>query len=66
MNSVTILYVEDEESDVMLLQHALAKTGIQNPLQTVKAGKRRRITWRATRHLASAGCIRCRAWCCWT
>jgi|SRR5664279_2822817 CheY-like chemotaxis protein len=39
MNSVTILYVEDEESDVMLLQHVLAKTGIHNPLQTVKDGK---------------------------
>ena len=39
MSSVTILYVEDEESDVMLLQHVLAKTGIHNPLQTVKDGK---------------------------
>jgi CheY-like chemotaxis protein len=39
MNSVTILYVEDEESDVLLLQHVLAKTGIQNPLQIVKDGK---------------------------
>ena len=39
MNSVTILYVEDEETDVMLLQHVLPKTGIPNPLQTVKDGK---------------------------
>jgi CheY-like chemotaxis protein len=39
MNSVTILYVEDEESDVVLLQHVLAKTGIHNPLQTVRDGK---------------------------
>jgi CheY-like chemotaxis protein len=39
MNGVTILYVEDEESDVMLLQHVLAKTGIQNPLRSVKDGK---------------------------
>jgi CheY-like chemotaxis protein len=39
MNSFSILYVEDEETDVMLLQHALAKAGIRNPLQTVKDGK---------------------------
>jgi len=39
MNSVTILYVEDEETDVMLLQHVLAKAGIHNPIQTVKDGK---------------------------
>jgi CheY-like chemotaxis protein len=31
--------VEDEESDVVLLQHVLAKTGIHNRLQTVKDGK---------------------------
>ena len=39
MNSITILYVEDEETDVMLLQHVLTKVGISNPLQTVKDGK---------------------------
>jgi CheY-like chemotaxis protein len=39
MNSISILYVEDEETDVMLLQHAFAKAGIRNPLQTVKDGK---------------------------
>jgi CheY-like chemotaxis protein len=39
MNSTSILYVEDEEMDVVLLQHALAKAGIRNPLQTVKDGK---------------------------
>jgi CheY-like chemotaxis protein len=39
MNSTSILYVEDEETDVMLLQHALGKAGIRNPLQTVKDGK---------------------------
>lgn len=39
MNPVTILYVEDEESDVVLLQHVLGKTGIHNPFQTVKDGK---------------------------
>ncbi len=39
MNSVSILYVEDEEADVLLLQHVLSKAGISNPLQTVKDGK---------------------------
>ncbi len=39
MNSFSILYVEDEETDILLLQHALAKAGIRNPLQTVKDGK---------------------------
>jgi CheY-like chemotaxis protein len=42
MNDITILYVEDEESDITLLQHVLAKTGICNPLQTVKDGKQAR------------------------
>jgi len=39
MNSTSILYVEDEETDVTLLQHVLAKAGIRNPLQTAKDGK---------------------------
>jgi CheY-like chemotaxis protein len=39
MNSIPILYVEDEEADVELLQHVLGKVGIHNPLQTVKDGK---------------------------
>ena len=39
MNSIPILYVEDEEADVLLLQHVLGKVGIHNPLQTVKDGK---------------------------
>jgi len=39
MNSIPLLYVEDEEADVLLLQHVLEKVGIHNPLQTVKDGK---------------------------
>ena len=39
MNPIVILYVEDEETDVTLLQHVLTKAGIWNPLQTVKDGK---------------------------
>lgn len=39
MTSVPILYVEDEETDVVLLQHVLGKAAITNPLQTVKDGK---------------------------
>ena len=39
MSPVVILYVEDEESDVVLLQHVLTRAGIHNPLQTVKDGK---------------------------
>jgi CheY-like chemotaxis protein len=39
MNSIPILYVEDEEADVVLLQHVLTKAGIQNPVHTVKDGK---------------------------
>ena len=39
MTSIPILYVEDEETDVMLLRHVLAKTGIRNPLQSVNDGK---------------------------
>lgn len=39
MNSVPVLYVEDEETDVMLLQHVFAKVGVQNPLVTAKDGK---------------------------
>ncbi len=39
MNPVVILYVEDEENDVLLLRHVFAKAGLTNPLQTVKDGK---------------------------
>ena len=39
MNPTSILYVEDEETDVMLLQHVLTKAGIHNPVHTVKDGK---------------------------
>jgi CheY-like chemotaxis protein len=39
VNAVAILYVEDEEADVVLLRHVFQKTGIPNPLQAVKDGK---------------------------
>ncbi len=39
MNSMPILYVEDEETDVILLRHVVAKAGIRNPLQSLKDGK---------------------------
>jgi CheY-like chemotaxis protein len=39
MSAVPILYVDDEETDIMLLQHVFTKAGIPNPLQTVKDGK---------------------------
>ena len=39
MNAMAILYVEDEENDVLLLQHVFGKAGITNPVQTVKDGK---------------------------
>ncbi len=38
-NTVPILYVEDEEADVLLLQHVFEKAGIPNPLRAVKDGK---------------------------
>jgi len=39
VNAVPILYVEDEESDVMLLRHVFERADIPNPLQAVKDGK---------------------------
>ena len=39
MSSCVILYVEDEETDVLLLQHVLSRAGITNLLKTVKDGK---------------------------
>ena len=39
MDSIPILYVEDEDADVVLLQYVLGKVGIHNPLQTVKDGR---------------------------
>ena len=39
MNSIPILYVEDEEADVMLFQHVLTKAEVHNPFRTVKDGK---------------------------
>jgi CheY-like chemotaxis protein len=39
MNKFAVLYAEDEETDVMILQHAFTKAGISNRLQTVRDGK---------------------------
>ena len=39
MSEITILYVEDEETDIMLLQHVFTRVGITNLLKTVKDGK---------------------------
>ncbi|HOX58857.1 MAG TPA: response regulator [Candidatus Paceibacterota bacterium] len=39
MNSLVILYVEDEETDVLLLQHVLSRAGITNLVKTVTDGK---------------------------
>ena len=39
MREITILYVEDEAADVMLLQHVFTRVGITNLLKTVKDGK---------------------------
>ena len=39
MSRSAILYVEDEETDVMLLQHVLDRAEITNLLKTVKDGK---------------------------
>jgi len=34
-----ILHVEDEENDVMLFQHAMAKAGVENPVQVAIDGQ---------------------------
>jgi len=39
MKATTVLYVEDEETDVILLQHVFRRAGIENDLRTVKDGK---------------------------
>jgi len=39
MNAIPILYVEDEETDILLVQHVLNRAGITNLLKTVKDGK---------------------------
>ena len=39
MNRFPVLYVEDEENDVVLLEHAFTKTGVENPLHAVKDGR---------------------------
>jgi CheY-like chemotaxis protein len=39
MSETVVLYVEDEESDVILLRYALRKAGIPNPLQVVGDGE---------------------------
>lgn len=39
MNMLPILYVEDEESDVLLLRHAFTKAGISNAVHTAQDGK---------------------------
>lgn len=35
----SVLYVEDEDTDVLLLQHVFKREAIPNPLHTVKDGK---------------------------
>lgn len=49
MNCGTILYVEDEENDVMFMRHAWKKAGLLNPLQVVTDGEQ------AMHHLAGEG-----------
>ncbi len=39
MTPFPILYVEDEDSDVLLLQHVFAKEGIRHPVRAVKDGR---------------------------
>jgi CheY-like chemotaxis protein len=39
LNQFPFLYAEDEESDVLLLQHAFGNAGIRNPMHTVTDGK---------------------------
>lgn len=39
MKSALILYVEDDENDVFLMQHAFQKAGIDNPLEIVPDGQ---------------------------
>jgi CheY-like chemotaxis protein len=39
MNPTVILYVEDEETDVLLLRHVLSRAGITSLLKTVKDGR---------------------------
>jgi CheY-like chemotaxis protein len=42
MSAPTILYAEDEETDVVLLQHVLTRAAIPNPLKIVKDGREAR------------------------
>jgi CheY-like chemotaxis protein len=42
MSTPVILYVEDEETDVVLLQHVFTRAAIGNPLKVVKDGKEAR------------------------
>lgn len=39
MNHQAILYVEDDENDVFLMEHAWRQTGVLNPLKTVNDGE---------------------------
>ncbi len=38
MNNGPVLYVEDEENDVLIMEHAWKKAAIANPLKTVTDG----------------------------
>ena len=39
MNALDVLYVEDEETDIFIMQHAFKKAGIGDRLHAVKDGK---------------------------
>lgn len=49
MNCGTVLYVEDEENDVLIMQHAWKKAAIANPLKIVTDGAQ------AIEYLSGAG-----------
>jgi len=68
MDTNAVLYVEDDESDVFLMQRAWQKVGLLHPLYIVRDGQE------AANYLAGVGvgpslpterCIRYPPLCCW-
>ena len=66
MSNTCILYVEDEDNDVFLLQNGFKREGITNPLQVATDGQMAMATWLAQDRLPTARNIHCPAWCCST
>jgi hypothetical protein len=66
MTPPPVLYVEDDDSDVLLMRRAWKKVDVQNPLQVVTDGQDALRISPVKSSMRIAVITRCLASCCWT